>query len=84
VLVVEWRLPSTYAAPCVIKKLRYLQKIRVLPSGSLFLTPDFRTFRHGTSIVATCCKPSSTKMDAQRDKLDRRQSQLKPCPQQTN
>ena len=56
------------------KEIQISTKIRVLPSGSLFKTPDFRTFRHGTSIVATCCQHSSTKMDAQRDKLDRRQS----------
>ena len=29
-------MEATCAAPCVIKKFRYLHKIRVLPSGSLF------------------------------------------------
>ena len=37
--------------------------LRVLPSGTLFYTPDEK-FCNSVSIVATCCQLSSTKVDA--------------------
>jgi len=40
-------------------------KIRVHLSGTVFQTPDFLQFRFGVSIVETCYRLSSTKMDAQ-------------------
>ena len=40
-------------------------KIRVHLSGTVFQTPDFLPFRFGVSIVETCYRLSSTKMDAQ-------------------
>jgi len=50
---------------CVNRKFGYLQKIKVLPSGTLSQTPDFRKFRHGISIAEMCYRVSSRKVDAQ-------------------
>ena len=34
---------------CDVREFMYLQKIRVLPSGTLFQTLNVEKFRHGTS-----------------------------------
>ena len=53
---------------------RLSSKIRVLPSGRLSETLDSGKFRHRMAIVTVCFSRSSTNVDAQRDKLDRRWS----------
>ena len=50
---------------CVIRKLSYRQKIRVLPSGTLPQALDLKKFRQDRSIVEMCYHLSSTKVDAQ-------------------
>ena len=42
-----------------------ISKIRALLSGTLSQTPDLKKFCFGISIVDTCCRLSSTKVDAQ-------------------
>ena len=49
---------------CSIRKFTYLQKLGVLPSGTLSQTPDIEKFCFGVSIVETCYQFSSRKMDA--------------------
>jgi len=43
-----------------------ISKIRLLAFGTLSQTSELRKFRHVTSIVATCYRLSSTKVDSQR------------------
>ena len=63
-LVLAWRLPSFYLS-YTVDEIQVSTKagLRVLPSGTLFYTPDEK-FCHSVSIVATCCQLSSTKVDA--------------------
>ena len=64
-----WRLPWTY--PILrLKEIQVSTKIRVLFSRIYSKLWTWNKFRHSTSIVATYCQVSSTKVDAERDKLD--------------
>ena len=49
----------------VLKGNSGISKIRALLSGTLSQTPDLKKFCFGISIVDTCCRLSSTKVDAQ-------------------
>jgi len=59
------KLPSTYITLC-FKEIQVPSKIRALPSGTLLQTRSgLKKFRHSISIVETCYRLSSKKVDAQ-------------------
>jgi len=58
------RLHSTSHTLCCMK-IHVSTKVTVLPSGTLSHTPDFKKFCFGISIVETCYRLSSRKVDAQ-------------------
>ena len=63
-LGLERRVSSTYPTLCC-EETRASKHLGSLPSGTLSRNSGLRSkFRHGTSIVATCCQRSSTLVDA--------------------
>ena len=53
---------------CVIRKFMYLWKLRAYSHWN-FVSDSGLRVRHGTSVIATCCHISWTKVDAQCGKL---------------
>jgi len=81
VLVLEWRLPSIYAAPCVIRKFRYLQKIGYFHLDlclKLRILEHFATAHRLSQHVANIVQQRWT-LSAINWTVG---SQLKPCSQQ--
>jgi len=81
IALVRWRLVPLWAPRGRLQsqiQYRLLLDARYQGSSSENFVPNsgFRKFHHGTSIVATYCQCSSKKVDAYRDKLNRRRTKL--------
>ena len=77
---VAWEPPSTYLILCK-KEIRVSPKIRVLPSGTLFQTPDFKKFAwayRSSKRVIDLARERRTRSES--DKLGRRRSKKLTVP----